>query len=81
MLTDAHREARKAFLALSSDEVSAEPAVSEGVKSDVQNVVDLLSNDDHKSSESTPVSIFSLLINNCKFLLHCLILTLESFHM
>lgn len=39
--------------------MSAELAVSEGVKSDLQNVGELPANDDHKSSESTPVSAFS----------------------
>ena len=58
LFTDARREARKAFLALSSDNVSAEVAVFEGVESDLQNVRELPANDDHKSSESTPVSVF-----------------------
>ncbi|KAJ9677122.1 hypothetical protein PVL29_022229 [Vitis rotundifolia] len=58
-LYDARREARKAFLALSSDDVSTELAVSEGVKSDLQNVIELPANDDHKSSESTPVYVLN----------------------
>ncbi|KAL6319242.1 hypothetical protein AAG906_013916 [Vitis piasezkii] len=58
-LYDARREARKAFLALSSDDVSTDLAVSEGVKSDLQNVIELPANDDLKSSESTPVYVLN----------------------
>lgn len=58
-LYDARREARKAFLALSSDDVSTDLAVSEGVKSDLQNAIELPANDDLKSSESTPVYVLN----------------------
>ncbi|KAL6318921.1 hypothetical protein AAG906_001394 [Vitis piasezkii] len=58
-LYDVRREARKAFLALSSDDVRTDLAVSEGVKSDLQNVIELPANDDLKSSESTPVYVLN----------------------
>lgn len=56
-LTDARREARKAFLALSED-ARTNPADPESFKSDTENVMEMPTNVDAKSSQSTPVSIF-----------------------
>ncbi|KAG5536319.1 hypothetical protein RHGRI_023931 [Rhododendron griersonianum] len=54
-LYDARREARKAFLALSSDDTAAQRTGSEDVKGDLGNIVELPMDNDHQSSHSTPV--------------------------
>ncbi|KAG5531587.1 hypothetical protein RHGRI_026265 [Rhododendron griersonianum] len=52
---DARREARKAFLALSSDDTAAQRTGSEDVKGDLGNIVELPMDNDHQSPHSTPV--------------------------
>ncbi|XP_057951463.1 G patch domain-containing protein TGH [Malania oleifera] len=58
-LYDARREARKAFLALSSDDATAELVDSEHVKSDLVNDLELPAKDDVQSSQSTPVYVLN----------------------
>lgn len=55
LMTDARREARKAFLALSSDDKAAQHTGSDDVKGDLENVVELPMDNDHQSPHSTPV--------------------------
>lgn len=55
LVTDARREARKAFLALASDDTAAQRTGSEDVKGDLGNIVELHMDNDHQSPHSTPV--------------------------
>ncbi|KAI8542092.1 hypothetical protein RHMOL_Rhmol08G0112100 [Rhododendron molle] len=59
-LYDARREARKAFLALSSDDTAAQRTGSEDVKGDLGNIVELPMDNDHQSPHSTPVYVLNL---------------------
>ncbi|KAG5536871.1 hypothetical protein RHGRI_024339 [Rhododendron griersonianum] len=56
---DARREARKAFLALSSDDTAAQRTGSEDVKGDLGNIVELPMDNDHQSPHSTPVYVLN----------------------
>lgn len=58
---DARREARKAFLAFSSSEAKKQTADPESVPGELESYIDPPASDDVQSSESTPVSNFSLL--------------------
>ncbi|KAH7852238.1 hypothetical protein Vadar_022361 [Vaccinium darrowii] len=58
-LYDARREARKAFLALSSDDKAAQHTGSDDVKGDLENVVELPMDNDHQSPHSTPVYVLN----------------------
>ncbi|KAF7136331.1 hypothetical protein RHSIM_Rhsim08G0139200 [Rhododendron simsii] len=58
-LYDARREARKAFLALSSDDSTAQRTGSEDVKGDLGNIVELPRDNDHQSPHSTPVYVLN----------------------
>lgn len=57
--SDARRQARKAFLALSSEDGRAQLAGSEPVEVDVENVTDLPTHDDSHFSKSTPVYVLN----------------------
>lgn len=61
-LTDARREARKAFLALSSEDARTKSAGSESCKSDIETEMEMPANVDAKSSQSTPVSIILTMV-------------------
>lgn len=58
-LYDARREARKAFLALSSEDVRAPFSGSELVEGDPENVTELPTDADNQLPKSTPVCCFS----------------------
>lgn len=53
--SDARREARKAFLAFSSEDASAELVGSELVEGELQNVTELPTGDVKQLSRTTPV--------------------------
>jgi G patch domain-containing protein 1 len=59
---DARRQARRAFIAFSSDDTKVKVTDSEPTKGDIDNFLDQPVNDDAQSSKSTPVRIFS---SNC----------------
>ncbi|XP_024030764.1 G patch domain-containing protein TGH [Morus notabilis] len=54
-LYNARREARKAFLAFSSDDASAQAAPSESIQGDLENYIEQPANDDVRSSQGTHV--------------------------
>lgn len=56
---DARRQARRAFIAFSSDDTKVKVTDSEPTKGDIDNFLDQPVNDDAQSSKSTPVRIFS----------------------
>ncbi|KAK9278310.1 hypothetical protein L1049_027875 [Liquidambar formosana] len=56
---DARREARKAFLAFSSDDTKAEFAGAEPGKSELENIMEQPANNDAQSSQSTPVYVLN----------------------
>lgn len=55
LLIDARREARKAFLAFSSDDAKAQLAESESVQGNLESITEQPTNDDVQSYQSTPV--------------------------
>lgn len=65
LLTDARREARKAFLAFSSNDAKTLQADSEPVHDKPENYIEQPASDDVQSSQNTPVSKSSI----CFFLL------------
>ncbi|XP_062159896.1 G patch domain-containing protein TGH [Alnus glutinosa] len=58
-LYDAHREARKAFLAFSSDDAKAQLADSEPVQGDLEIFTEQHANDDVQSYQNTPVYVLN----------------------
>nr|XP_023874748.1 G patch domain-containing protein TGH-like isoform X1 [Quercus suber]POE83129.1 g patch domain-containing protein tgh [Quercus suber] len=56
-LYDARREARKAFLAFSSDDAKAQLAESESVQGNLESITEQPTNDDVQSYQSTPVYV------------------------
>lgn len=60
LLTDARREARKAFLAFSSDDAKAEITDSEPVQGDLEFFTEKRANDDVQSYQNTPVRNFPM---------------------
>ncbi|XAR63873.1 hypothetical protein NMG60_11024010 [Bertholletia excelsa] len=56
-LYDARREARKAFLALSSDDTAPQLSGSEAFEGDLETVMELPMNNDHQFQQSTPVYV------------------------
>lgn len=64
-ITDARREARKAFLALSSDDTASQLTGSEDVKGNVGNIEELPLNSDHQSPHSTTVGLPSCWLYTC----------------
>lgn len=55
LLIDARREARKAFLAFSSDDAKAQLTESESVQGNLESITEQPTNDDVQSYQSTPV--------------------------
>jgi len=55
---DARRQARRAFIAFSSDDTKVKVTQSEPTKGDIVNFPDQPVNDDTQSSKSTPVRNF-----------------------
>ncbi len=60
LLIDARREARKAFLAFSSDDAKAQLAESESVQGNLKSFTEQPANDDVQSYQSTPVRNLSM---------------------
>lgn len=58
-LYDARREARKAFLAFSSDDAAAQLAGSGPVKGDLENIMELPTDNDDQFPQSTPVYVLN----------------------
>lgn len=60
LLIDARREARKAFLAFSSDDAKAQLTESESVQGNLKSFTEQPANDDVQSYQSTPVRNLSM---------------------
>lgn len=59
LTADVHREARKAFLALATEEAKYDIVDSEAVKVDYDNIIALPNDEKIRPSESTPVRAFT----------------------
>lgn len=67
MCTDARRQARRAFLAFSSDNPEVQNTEFEPTKGDIENILEHPVDDDVSSSKSTPVRNIPLLIQKNLF--------------
>lgn len=75
---DARRQARRAFLAFSSDDSKVEVTKSGPVKRDSENLPEQLVNDDFQSCKSTPVRNFpQCLLYKCYRLRYMIIFLLD----
>lgn len=60
-IIEARREARRAFLAFTSDEAKPVPSTSERGEDDLEDLLDKSAENDPRSPKSTPVSVFHMI--------------------